>query len=307
MAQIQGSDAPEFEVAIQNWLSGDDAVALTALAGLAPDTWLHDDVTGLLPRDERIALLRKPGGLSGRSWLITAASETPLAQAFIDSRAMWSGSGPALELVTMGEIGAAVGQLRIGYLAWDPLSTLQIAMTPEVASYSSGLTQAILADLPTYAANDAFPMDDPRLPDILASREPFARLDETGGAMWAAGDGLSYSKVRDAMDLGNLGPLASLGAALSSSSLNAEITRIVLQHCPQKPDQAMAALQLANYGVPLFTFTFSPVESLISTQDYRSSPRFEADVLAHFAFLTEGGNGLFRFDRCAYNMVRGIE
>ena len=320
MAQITGSDSTEFESAIELWLAGHDRDALVALSALAqadnraaqvflgviePNTWLHDGVTSSLSREDRIALMRKPGGLSGRSWLLTASVDTPLAQDFIDSRAMWSGSAPGLRLVASGEIGAALGQLKIGYQSWDPLSALQIAMTPEITPYSSGLTRAILADLPIYAANDAFQINDPRIPEILAGKGPFSNLDDTGATMWAVEGSLSYKVVSDAMDAGNYGPLATLGMALSNSPLNREITSIVTNHCSQKPAQAMAALQLANYGTPLFTFTLSPVESLVSTQDYRSSPRFESDVLAHFAYLTEGGNGLLRFDRCAYDMVQG--
>ncbi|MEM7752697.1 MAG: hypothetical protein AAF230_04730, partial [Pseudomonadota bacterium] len=85
---LPGEDGPEFRVALQSWLNRDDLAALEALSVLAESdnraaqvllariaerAEFHCDVTGSLPRKDRIALLRQPGGRSGKSWLDWAA------------------------------------------------------------------------------------------------------------------------------------------------------------------------------------------------------------------------------------------
>ena len=94
--EIPGQNSPAFQVVLQDWLDGKDRTALAQLAELArqdnraaqiflarlaEETHLHAHVTGSLPRAERIALLRQPGGLSGKSWLKAAQVDVPLAVA----------------------------------------------------------------------------------------------------------------------------------------------------------------------------------------------------------------------------------
>lgn len=86
-AEGTGQSEPAVQSAITQWLSGQEDVALPALSGLAgsgnvaAQTLLGlIDITASfqgqwlasLPRAERIALMRQPGGLSGRGWLSTA-------------------------------------------------------------------------------------------------------------------------------------------------------------------------------------------------------------------------------------------
>lgn len=93
---ISGSDVPEFTVAVESWLNGNDLEALEALpslsrdgnpaaqivlAGIATRGSFHSHVTSELDRAERIALLRVTGRLSGKSWLTIAENTEPLATA----------------------------------------------------------------------------------------------------------------------------------------------------------------------------------------------------------------------------------
>lgn len=120
---LAGQDAPEFQAALDLWLAGDEAQALPALAGLAAaenraaqvlvglidvtpqyqGRWLYG-----LPRDQRVALMRAPGGgVSGGNWLREAAADAALAQAWV---ALWDGnSGPdaMLAFARLGEHSAA--------------------------------------------------------------------------------------------------------------------------------------------------------------------------------------------------------
>lgn len=86
---LPGADHPALVAAVEQWLADDEEPALRAMAALAQDgntaartllavidktpamqgPWL-----AYLPRDERIAILRAPGGLSGQSWLHDAGA-----------------------------------------------------------------------------------------------------------------------------------------------------------------------------------------------------------------------------------------
>jgi hypothetical protein len=93
-ALLVGADAPELKFALNRWLQNDEESPLPPLprsqatatrrrsffwrsdrqdAG-AQGPWLAH-----LPREERIAVLRQPGGLSGRSWL-HALDDQPLGR-----------------------------------------------------------------------------------------------------------------------------------------------------------------------------------------------------------------------------------
>lgn len=87
---IPGADAPELKFAIHRWLQNDEEFAFSAFAALARNgnqaarlmLGVIDKTPSLqgpwlahLSRDDRIALLRQPGGLSGRSWLHALADQ----------------------------------------------------------------------------------------------------------------------------------------------------------------------------------------------------------------------------------------
>jgi hypothetical protein len=55
-------------------------------------------------------------------------------------------------------------------------------------------------------------------------------------------------------------------------------SRIVQRHCPQETSEALATLQIASYA-PLTHITFSPVDTILPTAEYRESARFAADML----------------------------
>ncbi len=95
---VPGSDDSRFVAALERWLDADEQEALPALSDLAAQEVvaaqmllaLIDKSAALqgphltaLPRAERIALLRQPGGLSGRSWIHAAAEASPLAELYL--------------------------------------------------------------------------------------------------------------------------------------------------------------------------------------------------------------------------------
>ena len=113
---------PRFAAALQAWLADDEANALPAFAALAAEDnraaqvllalidrvpvyqgpWLVG-----LDRKERLALTRAPGGLSGRSWMVHAAADTPLAALWLERDGTETSLETPLALAGMGENRAA--------------------------------------------------------------------------------------------------------------------------------------------------------------------------------------------------------
>lgn len=124
-AEIAGRNDLAFSAAITAWLAGDEATALPALAALASrgnaaaaiQLGLIDSIPAYqgdwlasLPRDGRIAVLRAPGGISGRNWLLEAAETEPLAQVWLR---LWDGDA-SVEVV---RDFARLGELRAAHMA----------------------------------------------------------------------------------------------------------------------------------------------------------------------------------------------
>ena len=115
------ADPPDFDGAVATWLHGDEAEALGELSILArsgdnrarlllglidKSPQLQGPWLSRLPRDQRMALMRAPGGLSGRSWL-TLAAELPVARAWLQMLQVGAGLETAAELAALGEARAA--------------------------------------------------------------------------------------------------------------------------------------------------------------------------------------------------------
>lgn len=123
--ELAGAEAPALRAALALWLAGEEEAALPAMADQARagnaaaqvmialidmTAAYQGDWLGALPRAERIALMRRPGGISGESWL--AVAEGALAQAW--RRLLDTETGPAVvtEFADMGEDRAAVFAAR---------------------------------------------------------------------------------------------------------------------------------------------------------------------------------------------------
>ncbi len=120
-AEVPGQEAPAFRAALALWLT-DDETALPAFATLAaggnraaqvllalidgrPE--LYGPWLAGLDRSARIALLRQPGGISGRSWMETAAADTPLARLWLARLHVDTPPGTIAAFARLGEQRAA--------------------------------------------------------------------------------------------------------------------------------------------------------------------------------------------------------
>ena len=118
-ADIPGQQAEAFQQAVGQWLAEDEEAALKQLADLAAQgnaaaqvlLALIDKTPALqgpwlsrLGRSERIALMRAPGGMSGRSWMYAAAEQAPEAQLWLD---LWRVDAPMSLPLAFAEAGEA--------------------------------------------------------------------------------------------------------------------------------------------------------------------------------------------------------
>ena len=105
-AEIAGQREAGFEEALAQWLDDEEAEALPALAALAVGgntaaqmllalidrtPALQGPWLSLRPRAERLELMRAPGGMSGRSWMHTAAEGEELAVLWLS---LWNVDSP---------------------------------------------------------------------------------------------------------------------------------------------------------------------------------------------------------------------
>jgi hypothetical protein len=144
-AEVPGQDAPAFAAALGRWLADDEAAlpefaalaaggnraaqVLLALIDARPE--LHGPWLAGLDRAARIALLRRPGGLSGQTWMEAAAEDTPLARLWLAR--LQADTDPEVVLAF-----AALGEHRAGR---DTVLAIAARQHPGIAA---------LADAPGY-------------------------------------------------------------------------------------------------------------------------------------------------------------
>lgn len=309
-ATINGADDPRFQSALSTWLDGQDLAALEALANLARDDnraaqillaqiqnkiWLHDHVTAGLDRKQRIALLREPKGLSGRSWLVSAAEDTPLAAYLFEARKPYETPEIGNALLAAGELDAALPLVGHGFMFGDALGSLELALHERAIPYMSGLANLIISQLPQLEKSGWLSADDPRFDQL---RERLADLPANNGferRFWGA------AALRE-LQPGSR-EFRDLGANMAAMPAMKPLVDIAQRHCPDDVASALAALQRAHPGIPLSLSLFSPVESLLPTARYQTSPRFEKDILRRIDHDISDAAVVQNADACAFAML----
>ena len=242
--------------------------------------------------------MRNPKGLSGKSWLASAAADTPLARHFLDADLPYRSAENGKALFAAGELDAALPLIARASYVGDFLGALELALTDNAIPYSSGFVQPLILDLPDLAKSELVSIDDPRLPGIRNRLDLIPEIDRSGELLWGDDEGLSTSKAVSLSEA----ELRSIGNTLMGVPELRPINRIIEKHCPREAAEALAALQTAVYGHPLTHLTFSPVETILPTDDYRKSARFETDMLRRLWF--SGSKVILQnLNDCAYSMV----
>lgn len=290
---IPGSDAPAFQSATQAWLAGDDDLsALQAFAELAnadnraaqiflgrlgTRPYLTNHVTDPMARADRIALLRRPGGLSGGNWMDVAAMDVPLAQAFLDNALPDARLGSIGPLLNAGEIAAATTSLP-GLLAYGPDESLGVLdhlfVMPDEArillASTLGLQVPWRDGTLMSSADPLLDRDPPELALIWRPILPSQYLEDPALQALALAHSINIASYRPLRDYCAL-------------------------HCADEI-AACAAAGAAFLGLGAGPYPFaSPSEALIPTEQYWASPRIAADTQRLFSSaaqsITEFGFG----------------
>ena len=279
---FDGADDPAFATARADWLAGaDDPAAMASLARLAGAGNVAAQVllgaivaeglippeVAALPRADRIALTRAPGGLSGTSWLRVAAEADPAAARLelpmlrLAEVLPRTHGGDLRALLDQGEARAALRLIEVfaNYGGTDETGgwtlTAQLGAHPGLQGHGLPVMdwlRALLTDPASGVADAALAKD---LTEIVA-QAPAADL-----ALARVGQGAAATDP---------------GAALQSP-LAAPLVGFCTAACPAQVEGCSLALVRAVAGRTGF-LTLSPVESLIDSATYQASPRLAGDL-----------------------------
>lgn len=308
--------AAPLDDAIAAWLAEDDATALPALSALAragdedamlalgviePRTWESDYVRGL-DRTQRIALLRKPGGLSGESWLKSVKGRRALAEAF----ELAQQKGDPWPLVALGQIDAARPALatafnqnpaslaeshtghalpremrfwvwwgaaiRLSPVAYptppSPEATLRLraalaeALSPE---WTGSLQQMLFFSL------DAAMMAGLPVPQAASLTGRVLRK----GRIAAEGD----VAFKNASEAARERALESARAILMTAPEAASVRNFCTASCADTQPACVEAVWAMTGGADIQLFLHTPLDAVIPQQSYLGSPRHRGDMV----------------------------
>lgn len=288
VSSISGSDVPEFTVAVESWLNGDDLAALNALASLSRDGnaaaqillagtatrgHFHTHVTSQLERAERVALLRIPGGLSGKSWLTEAENTEPLATAL-------------LQVTRIGDKAPAISALIEFGETEEALLAAQSMLYQGEATALIEVLQGMDAKLPPEA-------------DVLLLWALFQSESENSGRYVGSARIASRGFGNDSLELSEMAwvpptPVEILEdterrndvTRLSDQVISwTPLNRFCDQHCPSSAGSCKAVGASMLSAVGPFAMR-SPRMSMIANDIYWNSARVEADLARSIIDLT---------------------
>jgi hypothetical protein len=259
---VAGQSDPDFTAAVDQWLAGDEAAALPRLGRLAQgdnpaaqillgliDTTpaLQGDWLMALPRQDRIGLLREPGGLSGQNWMRAATAE-PLARAWTD---LWNGDATHAVILDF----ARLGEMRAARVAAMTLAKRE----------RTGF--AAIADDPAYpAAARAFALREWQRTDPARAAQEAAAL--TAGDPQAEVLGLTTDQP------------AATATWLANGPEGAPLVALCAVACPAVDQPAcLAAAYQATGGYWTVMRMGSPVEAIIPSDRFNSSQAGRDSVL----------------------------
>lgn len=248
--EVRDSQSPEFAQAMSLWLDANEAYALPAFAELAAQgntaaqilLGLIDKTAALqgpyltnLARAERIALLRQPGGLSGRSWMHAAARSSPRAALWLD---LWQLQG-----------GTEIAQ---GFAALDEQRACREALLAQVSRQESGFDSELLAEpwfpdsLRHLTTARALALDEA---EALPRGHPLRQF---------AGESLAPDDLRD---------------WLSDAPLALPLRAACAAECGESTDMCTLALYKALGSYHTLAMIGSPSVVLVPEESFATSPR----------------------------------
>lgn len=308
LAPISGSESVAYQDAVNLWLSGDDLPALQALSELAnsgnaaaqillarigADTKLHKHVTAQLPRKERVSLLRKPGGLSGKSWLVTAQEQEPLAGAMHQLGQIGENPDAVRILLDQGELYlAANASERLLWLgkAAEVIEVYKgVSQVPELAKPVIKMAKKRKGEM-AYVGSAKVP--GVVLVDI-SSAPPNVAIE------WF---GVDFKMLRN-----RDGYLEFILKHLDSVESWTPLRSFCDRRCASTRDACIVTGGMfATQDAGRFSF-ISPSQRLISNKDYWSSPRMDQDIIRSYSSIPVFQKDARQIDACFVSAVSGEE
>lgn len=271
--RISGQDDPAFVAVLELWLSDEEETALPALSNLAQsgniaarvliglidkNASLQGPWLALLPKQDRIALMRTKGGLSGTSWLrkVESVESIVLWLNILDSKA---NIDSALKLADLGEARLA----RAGLIALE-------------ARQTRGFLD--------YADDNRFPVE---------TRYLIWREWQKNGLHMSVSTALSKLDKGDPQRdlLRKNVPYSELENWLMQSDLALPIKALCQNQCPANGGACLRAGMATLGGYRRYATQGSPLVALVSEVDFAASMRGQRSVLRRalaYTFLTEG-------------------
>ena len=292
---VPGSEDAAYKTAVADWLGGQDTTALRALSDLAgggntaaqillgrisENAAFYKHLSATMPRKERIALMRQPGGLSGRSWLLAAEGSEPLAAALLQAAQPDKRADAIAPLLDLGELSTAMrtGLDMLYYGEAEPL-LMAISGRTDLPREAMFLGVAALDFIVPGAFSDAT--------QGLAAH-PELPVDVT--LTWVAPSPANLSQDKAMRDL----------VAETAPQVRAWTPLVAFcdRHCPDSPGTC-AALGAALAPKGPFPFE-SPSQRLIPDEVYWSSARMEGDLARGYMDLSNPDKKaeLTRIDAC---------
>jgi len=311
--------------AVDAWLADDDATAVPALAHLAQDgdadaqvflgriaTRTLSPYLAGLPRSARNAILRAPGGLSGKSWITVAASAgQPLAQAFAAGRMPPYSIGNVEALLSMGEVSAATQHL-LRSVPSGPMAGIDALIeggslppSSRYAAWLSVVEHAKLTEAMFEILRQSLSVDDPGpiiVLDRVAKRygmKRTARFEEMADVL--LGSARLFIEVKDEL----------FSSLMVNSYPGQSLARFCSQACPDAFHQCLSDTVVLISGYDESWRLTSPVESMVSAERYNQSPRAVAEVIRLIREKSDRWSDLHRWQlaqqSCAASAAFGDE
>ncbi len=310
-AEIAGQSDLAFTDAVGLWLQGEDAEALAALSALSnvgntaaqvflgriePLPYFHAHVTADMERKDRIALLRRDGGLSGKNWLAVAAETDPLAAALLDSRDVTARAAAVPALAEAGEVRALL-RIFIGEMsAGNGAAMMDAMLDPRVRPHVGELARQTLADLHTTAAG----MPPVTADQLAAWTAQLAEVPPTDADRLIAA--LNFA---DLYSNSSLRSFAS-GQVFASAPVVRPLVSVCEALCPDQVPGCAMVLGAASQTMGGATMaTLSPVETLLPSATYQNAPRFQADILRQAAGVFSTLPASAQADACIVGHIDG--
>ncbi len=322
---IQGENAEAFQDARAAWLDGDDLPALKALKVLAEDgntaaqilfariaeePHMHRHVTSNLTRKDKAVFLRQPGGISGISWLEAAKENSELAEYLVLAKLPFS----IEEREDGSKYSPGAEEAVLGLLIFGESD---MATEAVFKLYDGNFLRPTLDLLTRYQA-DLDPIAEPvRVSLEAVNAVIYADEDESLSAVDV------YSHYAERMD--EVAPEIHLGASrMKISQVVYDETRqteikqyaervrtwkplaqLCEASCPTSYSDCLLAGAVSIGPTSRFPFA-SPVQSIISTEDYWSSPRMRSDTARRLAEVDQYFELGADFDQCFAETVTAL-